>query len=1176
MRKRFKIPLFGAVLVALAVIVGLVLLYQSHILENRVNRYLAEQLADKYGLEVIISEIDGSFVNGFVLRDVMVRYSVRDTSYTLAMLPRVAMKYKVSNFWNLQWILDSLEMDNPRVYLPRDDSGHFVLPVFGADSTAARTLPSWEVSNIILRDGEVEIKAEDTTYLWFGVYLAATAKSDEGTITVNTEAMRFNSTDSRVKVNHLSGRATVFHKSIALQNIKIETDSSQLAFSLMHDNRDGRWTEVQIQSAHIHLPDIVSFVGSGLAGNIDLNGTIYQQAGKLGGDVTIAGTFEDRRFDSLDTQFHLFNSVLYLDTLHGLILEGCRVNGYGSINFATSPKGYFLSADISNLNLINLIFGSFTSNLSGHIELTGRGLRSKTMAIDIDTDLDESWFDIYHFHKGTGQLTISNHGLYFFPGFKFDYYENRFWCEGGVEYKGNISIDGKAALSNLSRFEHQTFIDLPAGTGQSEFSFTGPTGDPTLSGSFHSDSVFFYDFYSSDFAADFSIDSFTKRKQGPVYVWSHAGDAWDFPYDSIYAEFTLDSNLLHIDTVNVANQFSVTQSHGALDYEKYPQELNLDVLQIEMSDRYFYSDGIQKIRVDSAGFIFDDIRIKSESGSINLAGRADYDETLNLSWIIQNITIGPWVDLMNDSIKINGILSSTGKIRGPFSNPFFALEGILDSLSYKGLGLGDLRAFLTYEDTTLYIDSSYLKSPEGRYTAEGYFPINLILSMDHDVFDDREQNITIHAEDNRLDLASFVLESVEYMTGDFVADIVLTGKPVEPHLNGDFVLTNGEIKLIDLKDKLEQVEIALDMSDRLVTIEKAQALVPRDKKDNPGIITATGTILINDISNFTYAIGVTCKNMPLNYELGNFTGLADADIRVEGPTPPTVRGRILMHHAVYGESFEDETGFSLLTALEADKTWNLDLMVECPSNFWTKNDDVDAEYSGNLNIKRNAGVYNFLGTLEVVRGKYFLFDKTYRMTPGGQIIYENIEELDPRLNLEITTRIRTQTQYTGFETENSYSYELPLMVTGTLKNPIISVGGDAPISNENILPSILTNTAETSTTSTTQNSFYDRITVGSVGLLANQFSRIGTRTLGVETFEINPDVTGGFDPSGTRVTIGTYTLPNLYIFGSSYFDVNKGQEVGLEYRLSRHYLFEGRRDEFNLYHFSFKFNWEYK
>jgi hypothetical protein len=148
-------------------------------------------------------------------------------------------------------------------------------------------------------------------------------------------------------------------------------------------------------------------------------------------------------------------------------------------------------------------------------------------------------------------------------------------------------------------------------------------------------------------------------------------------------------------------------------------------------------------------------------------------------------------------------------------------------------------------------------------------------------------------------------------------------------------------------------------------------------------------------------------------------------------------------------------------------------------------------------------------------------------------------------------------------------------VTGTLTNPIITGAGDTPISNENILPALLADYRPDLDSLGGNPVLSDRITVGGVGLLATQVSRLGTRTLGVETFEIYPTGTKGFDPLSTRLTIGAYTLPNLYVFGSSYFDVEKGQEVGLEYRLGRHYLFEGRRDEANLYHFNFRLNWEY-
>jgi len=60
------------------------------------------------------------------------------------------------------------------------------------------------------------------------------------------------------------------------------------------------------------------------------------------------------------------------------------------------------------------------------------------------------------------------------------------------------------------------------------------------------------------------------------------------------------------------------------------------------------------------------------------------------------------------------------------------------------------------------------------------------------------------------------------------------------------------------------------------------------------------------------------------------------------------------------------------------------------------------------------------------------------------------------------------------------------------------------------------------------------------------------------------------------VTLGFYTFQNLYIYGRSRLDVVQGQEVGFEYRFNKSLIFEGRKDEDELYHLDLKLHWEFK
>lgn len=1176
MRKRFKIPLYGMVAIIAIVVVGVVVLIRSHYLEKLVNRLLAERIASQYNLDITIGDIEGSFVGGFILNDVSVRFIQKPDTLTLAYFPSISISYQASNLWHQRWIIDSLRFSGPQLSFRRDTTGRWRLPKVDEGGKGGGTALTWEVRRLTIDSASVQVALGDENLKWYDVNLIASMKSDQGTVTLALDSLRFNSDDGRLRVSRASGLATYSDHNLVLRNIMLAADSSRAAFSFLMQAGDTLRAEAIIDSAHVHLPDVVSFLGSSLTGDLDLNGSVWRRQRLLGGDVLLRGTFMDRACDSLNASFRYDRGTVYLDSLSGTILNGCRIEGYGDVNMAARPKTYHLTAQVDSFNLDNLVFSSFGSDLSGHLVMAGQGFNSQTMTLDFDLDLGESFFDIYHVHRAAGQMNVTTTGLRVAPGFEADYHDNRFVVEGGLDYNGNMDITGHADLARLADFTHQTFIDLPGGRGTADFGLTGPTADPGLGGEFRSDSVWLNGFFSHDFTARFDIASFIYSRRGTVQVTARNGDAWAFPYDSLRAGMRLDSNLLYIDSAYVSNEFTRDWGRGVLDYLAYPQTLNLDSVRLELNPgRQFVSDGGQRLRIDSGGFIFDRVQIRTADGRIGLVGRADYDESLALTWEVDNMAVAPWISLFNDSLDISGSLSSTGRIEGNIDNPVFSMQTGIDSLKYQALLLGDLNAYVAYRDSTLQIDSCILLSPGGRHVASGTFPINLAFHSGHEFFDQRQQSIRFHGRDSRLDLISFFLPTVEYITGDFEADVELTGQPLKPHLNGTATLDNGVVKLVDLRDRLEQVSVELTAVDELVTVTKAGAIVPYKGGREQGTVAASGTVRVNDINHFTYDLALNCVGLPVNYEMGDFTGIADANLRVTGTTPPKVTGTIQMPQAEYRENFAaEETGFSLLTALEGDKTWDLDFMWECPAGLWVKNSDIDAEFSGSVNILRTAGTYNYLGSLEVIRGKYFLFDKVFQITPGGEITFDNIEQPDPKLALDVTTRIRSQNQYSSdFQSEGSYTYELALQITGTLNNPIIT-SSDGNLSTEDILPALLTNyrpsETEAGTSPVTQ-----RITFGGVGMLASQVSRFGTRSLGVETFEIDPGLGKTFDPLATRLTIGTYTLPNLYVFGSSTFDLQRGQEVGAEFRLGKHYVFEGRRDEANLYHLNLKLNWEY-
>jgi autotransporter translocation and assembly factor TamB len=242
----------------------------------------------------------------------------------------------------------------------------------------------------------------------------------------------------------------------------------------------------------------------------------------------------------------------------------------------------------------------------------------------------------------------------------------------------------------------------------------------------------------------------------------------------------------------------------------------------------------------------------------------------------------------------------------------------------------------------------------------------------------------------------------------------------------------------------------------------------------------------------------------------------------------------------------------------------LNLNAEIPSNLWIKNEDIDAEFSGTINFIREKGVYRYIGSMEVLRGKGYMTGRTFRIEPGGIISYEDIEYPNPRLDITASTKIRSMaSQEIGSETAPE-TIDLKVRVTGTLDEPIIEAAEGSPLRTEEIMPALF---ADYSASGNGQPDgwFENRVITGVTDFISTQMTQIGSRTLGVETFEIDPVYGDKFDPLGTRLTVGLYTHPNLYIYGRSAISGTAGQQVGFEYRLKRSLLIEGQADENDLY-----------
>lgn len=1139
---------------------------------NKINK----AIGDQSNLVVSIERIRGSFFSGLLLEGVSIDYVDSVRAINLVTVTQASTRYSIYDLWNRTFEFENIYLDGVDLIVTRGDDGRWLLPLPGPPQPDGGSAVSFAVREWGINDARIRIDQADDTLWVTDLNLVTSLQSEGSTLSMEIRSLSFDSSDPVIRLDNLTGKATFAAGTLLFQDLLIVRDNTRLKVSgTVNVNELTGHVELAVDG--LDLAQVSALTGTKLSGVLDLNGTVsFDQIG-VNGQVSVGGDFLFAALENLYIDFNFADKLLTLDTLYGTILGNCGIDGRGEVDFATDPEQYRVSADVRNFDLKQIVRGSFDSDLSGRMELRGESFSNTTLLLKLDVDLYESSFDEYPLQRAVGPIHITTDSLRFPTTFQVDYFENSFYVIGAIDYDGGMRLEVEADLANLDRYREKLFIDQPGGRGRARATLSGQTADPDLSGWFASDSLWIYGLYADSAYSTFDIDRFLTGREGMVEVDLFSGATWDVPYDTGYCLIGLDSQLVTIDTVSFRSSYASLSSAGFLDQGSYPWRLTLDTLSLLILERDFYNKSQMVVEIDSLGFDFFRTTIGKDFESIMADKRINFDETMDLALQADSIPIAPWLGLFEQDIDLKADLSGEAQLTGAFTSPEFSLVGSLDSILFRDVFLGDLSGSVHYRDHLVTVDSLIVLSDSGVYRAEGQFYADLsFVNGVEERLPNRPFDLKVTVSDRVFDLVYLLLPSVEQLTGNFNADFRLSGTPGEPHLDGQAYLKNGRLKYFDLVDYIRTDSASFLMRDNKIIIDSVQAYVIDEKKKRSHVLI-NGDLTVKALDSLYYNIEIDIpEETPFKYDLDDIEGVIRGNLIILGDTPPTVTGDLILSEGKYQVEFaDDETGSPLMLALSGENTWDLNINIEIPSNYRIRNEDIDAEFSGFLNIIREEGFYRFIGELEILRGKGFLFDKTFRIIPdSARVIFEDIEYPNPRLDIWAKSRIPISSS--GDE-ERSYQ-DLKVHVTGTLDNPEFGFflekegGAHAPLSYEAIVPLIIAN-------------YYGRESAGGVfeerisQLVSSQVSQIATRRIGVETFEIDPTYEGYLDLARTRVTLGFYTSQNLYLWGRS--DVRFGQrpEAGFEYRFSRALLLEGFSDEDETegerYHLNLKWNLEF-
>jgi hypothetical protein len=575
---------------------------------------------------------------------------------------------------------------------------------------------------------------------------------------------------------------------------------------------------------------------------------------------------------------------------------------------------------------------------------------------------------------------------------------------------------------------------------------------------------------------------------------------------------------------------------------------------------------------DDSGVTIRDARIANGNETGRISGRYSFDGGVDFDLSYESVRIGTWLPYFYDQRDLAGRLSGGGQITGELSTPRFGFELTVDDAAFRGEPVGTLTGEISYVDSMLTLGDFRLRGERNLSTFQGFIPIDLALESRDD---DRPMKLDLTVSGSNFSFVEELFDDVEWMTGNFELDVTAFGTPGNPELGGAVRISHGQCKLYYVEDPLDNIEFEGTLERRELVISRLVGKLSRDK--DTGDLEVTGSIDLTEPSHPAFDLSITGNDLPVKYDLGDIEMmLNELNLTVTGSDPPMISGDIEVAKFLYREPFFDDIEADALEAADTTDAIDYNIRITIPQNLWIKNEDADVELKGELVILDEGMNENFLGTLETMRGKFYMtnFNRTFTIRQGGTIVFDNIEEFDPRLDIELTTTVRDSTGIS----------DICLRLTRTLSDPNIDIceGSELTIDEAllfmNPVRDGFGDTAPEDTLKAVgESSWEDRLTFGAAGIAASQVSRYFSRKLGVETFEISPSRSGHrLNPFESELTIGFYTSPRLYIYGTSQLTFGKTEEVGFDYRLSKHVFISGQRDRENLYHLNLNLSWEFE
>ncbi len=359
-----------------------------------------------------------------------------------------------------------------------------------------------------------------------------------------------------------------------------------------------------------------------------------------------------------------------------------------------------------------------------------------------------------------------------------------------------------------------------------------------------------------------------------------------------------------------------------------------------------------------------------------------------------------------------------------------------------------------------------------------------------------------------------------YSSGNALLDATIHGSLAKPLINGRVELKNAAINYADFSNGLSK-------GNGVILLNGSNAAIQTLTGESGG-----GKISVTGFAGFTptdvvFNFRATANKVRTRYADASVT--SNADIALAGNTHrSTLSGMVSIQRIAYSSS--SDVGSFLSSASAPPSTpsapspllsgMRLDLRIVTAPDLRVVSTYTDKlSLTSSLTVTGTAQDPGVVGRVSVTSGQLVFFGNSYSVN-NGSINFYNVNSIQPILDLSLETQ--------------SQGVDVTLGVTGPVNNLKLSYRSDPPLSFEQIVQLLATNTTPSDPTIAAHQPTPPQQSASQMGesavlgqAVANPLASRVQRVFGLTQFKIDPSLSGSNGQPSARVTLQQKISSNL-------------------------------------------------